>query len=167
MAVSPIPAGYTSVTPYLIVRDAARAIEFYKDVFGATETLRLSDPAGKVNHAELRIGNAAVMLAEEMAEMGYRGPIAVGGTPVSLLLYVEDVDGVFEKALGAGAESKRPVADQFYGDRVGTLIDPYGHQWSIATHVEDVPEPEMRRRFEAMVASTGHGEGRKGDGAGG
>ena len=151
MAVSAVPQGYTRVTPYLIVRDAANAIDFYTRAFGAKETMRLEGPDGRIGHAELRIGDAAVMLADEMPDMGYRGPLSYGGTPVSLLLYVENVDREFEKALAAGAESKRPVADQFYGDRSGTLIDPFGHQWTLATHVEDVSPVEIARRFEAMV----------------
>jgi PhnB protein len=154
MPVPPIPDGYTSVTPYLIVRDAAKAIDFYKEVFDAVELMRLTGPDGKIGHAELRIGNARVMLADEMPEMGYRGPLALGGSAVSLLLYVDDVDRRFERALAAGAESKRPVADQFYGDRSGTLVDPYGHQWSLATHKEDVPQQEVQRRYEALLRET-------------
>jgi len=153
MTVAPIPPGYAGVTPYLIVRDAAQAIDFYKRAFGATEALRLLYPDGKVAHAELAIGQGFVMLAEEMAKDGYRGPQALGGTPVSLLVYVPDVDAAFARAVAAGATAQRPVADQFYGDRSGTLVDPFGHVWSIATHKEDVSAEEMSRRMQAMIAS--------------
>ena len=153
MAVAPIPPGYAGVTPYLIVRDAAQAIDFYKRAFGATEALRLLYPDGKVAHAELAIGQGFVMLAEEMAEDGYRGPQALGGTPVSLLVYVPDVDAAFARAVAAGATAQRPVADQFYGDRSGVLVDPFGHVWSLATHQEDVSAEEMSRRMQAMIAS--------------
>lgn len=155
MAVSPIPAGYAGVTPYLIVRDAARAIGFYKEVFGAQEGLRLDGADGSVAHAELRIGEGWVMLGEEMSGMGYRGPLALGGSPVSLLVYVEDVDAVFARALAAGAETKRPVADQFYGDRSGAIVDPFGHQWMIATHVRDVTKEEMEQAMARMAAGEG------------
>jgi PhnB protein len=155
MAVAPIPPGYAGVTPYLIVRDAPRAIDFYQRAFGATEVLRLLYPDGRIAHAELAIGQGFVMLAEEMAEMGYRGPQALGGTPVSLLVYVPDADAVFARAVAAGATAQRPVADQFYGDRSGTLVDPFGHVWSIATHKEDVSAEEMSRRMQSMVASGG------------
>jgi PhnB protein len=150
MAVSPIPPGYAGVTPYLIVRDAARAIDFYKEALGAKEVLRLDGPGGKVMHAELAIGEGFVMLAEEMAEMGYKGPLSYGGSPVSMLVYVPDVDAVFARALKAGAETKRPVADQFYGDRSGTFVDPFGHVWSVATHVRDVSREEMERAIASM-----------------
>lgn len=152
MAVSPIPAGYAGVTPYLVVRDAARAIEFYKEVFGATEGLRLDAPDGTVAHAELKIGEGYVMLGEEMADASYRGPLSFGGSPVSLLVYVTDVDAVHERALKAGAESKRPVADQFYGDRSGAIVDPFGHQWMIATHVRDVSPEEMKQAMASMAS---------------
>lgn len=148
---SPIPAGYGGVTPYLIVRGAAKAIDFYQRAFDATEVLRLPGPGGTIAHAELRIGDSHVMLADEMPEMGNRGPQSLGGTPVSLLIYVKDVDRQFERALAAGAETKRAVADQFYGDRTGVLTDPFGHVWSISTHIEDVPADEMDRRFQAMM----------------
>jgi PhnB protein len=153
MTVAPIPPGYAGVTPYLIVRDAAQAIDFYKRAFGATEALRLLYPDGKVAHAELAIGQGFVMLAEEMAEGDYRGPQALGGTPVSLLVYVPDVDAAFARAVAAGAKVQRPVADQFYGDRSGVLVDPFGHVWSLATHQEDVSAEEMSRRMQAMIAS--------------
>jgi PhnB protein len=154
MAVSPIPAGYAGVTPYLVIRDADRAIGFYQEVFGATEVLRLDGEDGKVAHAELAIGEGFVMLGEEMADGSYRGPLSFGGSPVSLLVYVPDVDAVFERALRAGAETKRPVADQFYGDRSGTIVDPFGHLWTIATHIRDVSKEEMQA---AMTESTTEG----------
>lgn len=155
MTVAPIPPGYAGVTPYLIVRDATRAIDFYQQAFGATEVLRLPYADGKVAHAELAIGQGFVMLAEEMDAMGYRGPQSLGGTPVSLLVYVPDVDAAFARAVAAGATVQRPVADQFYGDRSGTLVDPFGHVWSIATHKEDVSAGEMARRMQAMMAPGG------------
>ena len=143
-----IPDGYHSVTPYLIVKDAARALDFYKKAFGAVEVFRFDDPShgGRIGHAEIKIGDSHVMLADEYPEMGHKGPAALGGTPVSIVLYVEDVDAVFDRAVAAGAESKRAVADQFYGDRLGTVKDPFGHLWSIATHKEDVSMEEMQRR---------------------
>ena len=155
MGVKPIPEGYHAVTPYLIVGDAAGAIAFYKQVFGATESMRIASPDGRVGHAELRLGDSTIMLADEFPEMGVRGPRSVGGTPVSLLLYVEDVDACFHRALAAGATQKRPVKDQFYGDRNGTLEDPFGHVWSLATHIEDVSPEEMNRRYEAMTKQQG------------
>jgi PhnB protein len=150
MAVKPIPEGYHTVTPYLIVRDAAGAIAFYQKAFGARELMRMADPSsGKVGHAEIQIGDSPIMLADEHPDMGYRSPHALGGTPVSIALYVEDVDAVFNRAVAAGAKATRPVKDQFYGDRSGTLTDPYGHVWTIGTHKEDVAPDEMERRFEA------------------
>jgi len=147
--VKPIPEGYNSVTPYLIVDGAAGAIEFYKQAFGATETFRMDGPEGKVGHAELKIGDSHIMLADEHPEMGARGPKTVGGSPISLLLYVEDVDAVVGRAVEAGAKLTRPVADQFYGDRTGGLEDPFGHAWYVATHVEDVTSEEMQKRATA------------------
>lgn len=147
--VKPIPEGYHTATPYLIVRDAARAIEFYKKAFGATELMRMADPSGKVMHAEIRIGNSPIMLADEVPEMGARGPESLGGSPVSILLYVEDVDALFSQAVAAGAKVQRPVKDQFYGDRSGGVTDPFGHVWYIATHKEDVSPEEMRKRAAA------------------
>src|SRR5688572_24992757 len=146
MAVKPIPEGYHSITPYLIIKGAAAAIDYYKKVFGAKETVRMGGPGGMISHAELVIGDSMVMLADEHPEMGHRSPKTVGGSSVSLVLYLEDVDTVFRRALGAGAREVRPVANQFYGDRMGSLEDPFGHVWSIATHVEDVPPEEMERR---------------------
>lgn len=146
MAVRPIPEGYHSVTPYLIVRGAAAAIEFYKKAFGATELFRMDGPGGKVGHAEIRIGNSPVMLADEHHEIGAVGPEVLGGSPVNLLIYVEDCDAVFTRALAEGAAETRPLKDQFYGDRSGTLTDPFGHSWTVATHKEDVSPEEMQRR---------------------
>jgi PhnB protein len=151
MPVKPIPDGYHSVTPYLIVKDAARAIDFYKKAFAAVELLRLADPTGKIGHAEIKIGNSPIMLADEHPDMGFRGPQSLGGSPVGIMLYVESVDALFRQAIAAGATEKSPVTDQFYGDRSGTLTDPFGHVWTIATHKEDVPMEEIQKRFEAMM----------------
>ena len=150
MAVKPIPDGYSTATPYLIVKDAARAIEFYKQAFAATELMRFADPSGKIGHAEIKIGNSPIMLADEHPDMGYRSPLSLGGTPVSILLYVPDVDALFARAVAAGATVKRPVKDQFYGDRSGTVEDPFGHVWILTTHVEDVSPEEMRRRMASF-----------------
>ena len=147
--VKPIPEGYGAVTPYLIVNGAARAIEFYKQAFGATETFRMEAPGGRVGHAEIKIGDSHVMLADEHPEMGARGPQTIGGSPVSLVLYVEDVDATVSRAVEAGAKLTRPVANQFYGDRTGGVEDPFGHAWYVATHVEDVSEEEMQKRAAA------------------
>jgi PhnB protein len=149
----PIPAGYHSVTPYLMVRDAARAMAFYRDAFGATEVMRFAGPDGRIAHAEVKIGDSHVMLADELPDQGFVGPQTLGGAGVSLMLYVNDVDATFAKALAAGATVRRPVADQFYGDRMGTLVDPYGHVWSIGTHREDVSVEEMQRRMASQQAS--------------
>jgi len=151
MTVKPIPDGYHTATPYLIVKDATRAIEFYKKAFGATELMRLADPSGKIGHAEIQIGDSPIMLADEFPEMGFRGPQSLGGSPVGILLYVEDVDSRFGKAIAAGATQIKPLKDQFYGDRSGTLVDPFGHVWTIATHKEDVSEQEIARRFAAAM----------------
>lgn len=145
-----IPEGYHSVTPYLHMSDAARAIEFYKEVFGATEVLRIDAPGGKIGHAELKIGDSHVMLADECPDTGVRSPQSLGGTAVGLLLYVEDVDAVAERAIAAGAKLKCPIEDQFYGDRMGKLEDPFGHSWAIATHTEDVSPEELQKRAAAM-----------------
>lgn len=152
MAVKPIPDGYHSVTPYLIVAGGARAIEFYRQVFGATEVMRLAGPNG-VAHAEIRIGNSVVMLADESPDMGFKGPRSLGGTPVSLMLYVTDVDSTFQRAIDAGAVAQRPLQNQFYGDRSGTLEDPFGHVWTIATHIEDVSPEEIDKRLATMSAA--------------
>jgi PhnB protein len=153
--VKPIPDGYHTVTPYLIVNGAARAIEFYKQAFGATETMRLGGPDGRIGHAEIRIGDSPVMLADECPEMGFRGPQSPGGSGVGLALYVEDVDALFQQAIAAGGQTLRPVQDQFYGDRSGTLADPFGHVWTIGTHKEDVSPEEIQRRAAAMHQQAG------------
>lgn len=150
MAVKPIPDGYHTVTPYLIVSNAAAAIEFYKRAFSAKELMRMLAPDGKVGHAEVQIGDSRIMLADEFPEMGFRGPQSLGGTAVSICLYVADVDAMFGLALSAGAKARRPVTDQFYGDRAGTLEDPFGHVWTISTHKEDVSPEEIEKRFEAL-----------------
>jgi PhnB protein len=152
-AVKPIPEGYHSVTPYLIVKGAAQAIAFYEKAFGAEELYRMPMPDGRVGHAELRLGDSRIMLADEHPEVGALSPGSVGGTPVTIHLYVEDVDEIFARATAAGARVTRPLADQFYGDRLGVLTDPFGHVWSVATHREDVPEDEMRRRAEQHHAN--------------
>jgi PhnB protein len=144
--VNPIPEGYPRVSPYLIVDGAAAAIDFYSSVLGATERMRMPDRDDKIGHAELQIGDSIVMLADEYPEMGLKGPKSLGGTPVTMSVYVEDVDGVFDRAVKAGATSLRPVEDQFYGDRAGQFEDPFGHRWSVASHVEDVPPEEMAER---------------------
>jgi PhnB protein len=148
--VKAIPDGYHAITPYLVCDGAAAAMAFYAKVFGAKELYPpMSAPGGKIGHAEMRIGDAVIMLADEAPEMGYRGPRAHGGTPVSLLLYVNDVDATFRAAVDAGAKVQREVKNQFYGDRSGTIEDPFGHVWTIATHVEDVAPDEMERRMKA------------------
>jgi len=149
-AVKPIPDGYPSLTPYLIVRGGAAAIDFYQKVFGAKLRMKLDAPGGRVGHAELEIGDGLVMLADEHPEMGELAPTTVGGTPVGLHLYLADVDVVAKKAVAAGATLKRPVENQFYGDRLGTIIDPFGHIWHISTHVEDVSPEEIGRRAAAL-----------------
>ncbi len=152
MAVKAIPDGYQSVTPYLIIDGAAAAINFYRRAFGATEVLRMPNDKGQLMHAEIRIGDSMVMMADEHHETGNSGPATLGGTTVSLVLYVPDVDAVFNRAIEAGAKSLRPVADQFYGDRMGTLQDPFGHVWTIGTHIEDPSPEEMKRRMAAAHA---------------
>lgn len=152
MPVKPIPDGYTSVTPHLVVKDAAKAIDFYTRAFGAQELFRLPMPGGGVAHAEIQIGNSRIMLGEEMPEMGYRSPQALGGTPLGLMLYVENVNEAFPRALKAGAKELRPLKDEFWGDRAGTLLDPFGHRWMIATHTRDVSEAEMQKAMASMSA---------------
>ena len=144
------PAGYHTATPYLIIQGAAAALDFYKKVFGATEIMRMAQPDGKIGHAEMRIGDSIVMLADEVPQMGYRGPKSLGGSPVSLMLYVKDVDAVVACAVSGGAKLTQPVQDKFYGDRNGVLEDPFGHVWTIATHTEDVSPEEIDRRMAAM-----------------
>jgi PhnB protein len=152
-AVKPIPDGYHAVTPYLMINEAAKAIDFYKKVFGAQELMRIPGPGGKVMHAELKIGDSIIMLADEHPEIDARSPQAYGGTPVSLMLYVADVDDVFKRALSAGAKEVHPLKDQFYGDRSGGISDPFGHQWTLSTHVEDVSSEEMQKRMAAQTAA--------------
>lgn len=152
--VQSIPKGYSSINAYLSVKDAVKAIEFYKKAFGAKEVGRIMMPDGTVAHAELDIGNSRIMLAEENEQWGNRSPASIGGSPVSLCLYVENVDAVFERALKEGAKVKGDMAvkDQFYGDRSGSLIDPFGHEWSVMTHIEDLTFEEMQKRSDAMFA---------------
>jgi PhnB protein len=147
----PIPEGYPQVTPYLVVDGANAAIEFYAKVFGTRERMRLPGPDDTVGHAELQLGDSLIMLADEAPQVGARGPKAVSGTPVTISVYEDDVDGVVDRAVSAGAKVLRPVEDQFYGDRVGQFEDPFGHRWSVATHVEDVPPDEMARRAAEMT----------------
>jgi PhnB protein len=151
--VKAIPDDYPRVTPYLIIDGASAAIDFYSSVLGATERLRMAGPDGKVGHAELGIGDSVIMLADEHLDMDVRGPQTVGGTPVTLHVYVEDADSVFERAIQAGAKALRPVEDKFYGDRSGQFEDPFGHRWDVATHVEDVPPEEMPKRAAAAMAT--------------
>jgi PhnB protein len=151
MPLSHIPEGYATATPYLIITGASAAIEFYKKAFGATEILRFPSPDGSVGHAEIQIGDSKIMLADEHPQMGYRSPKSLGGSATGVMLYVEAVDEVFDRAVAAGAKSHQPVKDQFYGDRSGTVIDPFGHWWTIATHVEDVSVEEMQRRMQAAA----------------
>ena len=155
MPVKSIPEGYHSVTPYLIINGAADAIEYYQKAFGAVELFRFPAPGGKIGHAEIKIGDSPIMLADEHPEMGYKSPQSWGGTPVSLMIYVEDVDTIFKQAIAAGGKEQQAVKDQFYGDRLGTLADPFGHVWTIATHKEDVSMEEMQRRMKS--AQTGGG----------
>lgn len=150
MAVNPIPDNYPRVCPYLCIDGAAAAIDFYKKAFGATERMRMDAPGGKIGHAEIDIDGALIMLADEYPEMGFRGPTSTGGSPVLIHMYVRDVDAFCKRAVEAGATLLRPVEDQFYGDRNGTLRDPYGHVWSVATHIEDLTHEEMRKRGEAL-----------------
>ena len=150
--VSAIPKGYHNVIPYIIVNNAAQAIEFYKKAFGAKEVMRFDRPDGKVGHAEIKIGDTIIMLADESPEMQALAPKAYGGSPVSLLLYIEDVDAVFKKAISLGATEKRPLENMFYGDRTGSLIDPFGHIWYVSTHIEDVSQEEVRKRVAGMYS---------------
>jgi len=147
---NPIPEGREAAVPYLIVKDAARAIDFYKQAFGATEVMRFTQPQGKIGHAEIKIGQALIMLADEFPELGVRGPESYGGSPVTIHLYVADVDALADRAIEAGAKLLRPVEDQFYGDRGGRLGDPFGHVWWFATHKEDVSPEEMKKRAAAL-----------------
>ena len=152
-----IPKGYHAITPYLSVKGAAGAIAFYKKAFGAKEIMRMPGPRGTIGHAEIQIGDSRIMLADEFPEMNFRSPSSVGGTSVNIHLYVQDVDKVAKKAVAAGAKLLRPVVDQFYGDRSGSLEDPFGHVWHVATHIKDIPMKELKKRASAMAASAAKG----------
>lgn len=158
--VKAIPDDFPGATPYLSISGAASAIEFYAKAFGATEIMRLAMPDGRIGHADLKIGGATIMLADEFPEMGFRGPQSLGGTPVTIHLYVEDVDALAQRAVAAGATLESAVKDEFYGDRVARLKDPYGHRWMFATRQEDVSPDEMRRRAAALFGVTEAKEGR-------
>lgn len=149
--VKPIPEGYHSITPYLCINGAAQALEYYKKAFGATELFRMEHD-GKIGHAEMKIGDSPFMLADEFPEMGFVSPQTLGGSPVGIMIYVADVDAVFKKAIEEGAVEKKPLQDQFYGDRSGTLTDPFGHVWTVATHKEDVSPEEIDKRLAAAKA---------------
>ena len=151
MAVNPIPDGYHAVTPYLSLSDAAAGLEFYKKAFGARELFRMPMPDGRVGHAEMQIGDSRVMMADEFPAMGNNSPKTLGGTTISLMIYVTDVDAMFKQALAAGATELKPVKDQFYGDRSGCVTDPFGHIWTLSTHKEDVAPDEMVRRMDEMM----------------
>ncbi|HJV87691.1 MAG TPA: VOC family protein [Noviherbaspirillum sp.] len=152
--VKPVPDGFHTVTPYLTIRNAAAALDFYQKAFGADVVFRLNDPSGKkVGHAEIRLGDSAIMLSDEYPEMDGTSPETLGGSPVLIHLYVENVDALVERAVKAGAKLERPVADQFYGDRGGLVVDPFGHKWWIATHIEDVPPDEMEKRAMEMFGA--------------
>jgi PhnB protein len=153
MATKPVPEGYNTVTPYLAVEDAAKAIEYYKKAFGAKEGVRMDAPDGKIAHAELDIGDSKIMLSDPFPQFATQPPKALGGTSVSVMLYVEDVDTFVQRAVDAGAKIETEVQDQFWGDRFGTISDPFGHVWSVATHVEDVPPEEMAERAKAAMAA--------------
>jgi PhnB protein len=152
--VKPIPDGYPRLSPYLTVDGAAAAIDFYTSVLGASERMRMEAPGGKIGHAELQVGDSVIMVSDAFPEMDIRSPKDIGGTPVTLGVYVDDVDGVFQSALERGAIAVRPVADQFYGDRSGQFIDPFGHRWSVSTHIEDVSAEEMSRRAAAAMEAS-------------
>jgi PhnB protein len=148
---SPIPRGYHAVTPYLSVRNAAQALDFYQRAFGAEEVMRMNDPQGTLSHAEIKIGDSIVMLAEESASSGLRSPQSLGGSTVSIFLYLNDVDTTFKQAISAGAKSQQPLEDMFWGDRYGRVTDPFGHSWSLATHIEDVAPEEMQKRAQQAM----------------
>lgn len=154
MSIDPIPEGGHAAIPYLCVADGARALDFYRDAFGAVETMRLVDGTGKVQHAEMRIGTARIMLAEEFPELDFRSPQTLGGSPVCLMLYVEDVDARFAQAVAAGARAQRELRDEFHGDRTGNLVDPFGHAWTLASRIEHVDDAEIQRRFAQYAASS-------------
>lgn len=151
MAVRAIPEGYHTVTPYLIIKGAAAALEYYRKAFNATELMRIDGPNGTIGHAEIRIGDSIVMMADEFPQMGCLSPLTTGGVSVSLMIYVPNVDEIFAQAIQAGGTEKRAIQNQFYGDRSGTLVDPFGHMWTVSTHVEDVPPDELARRAAASA----------------
>jgi len=151
MSAETVPASHRGLTPYICCANAASAIEFYQRAFGAEEMMRLTEPSGRIGHAELKIAGAPLMLSDEYPDYGVRSPKAFGGTPMSLHLYVDNVDAVFAQAVAAGAKVLRGLEDQFYGDRSGTLLDPFGHRWTLATHKEEVAPEEMQRRWDAML----------------
>jgi PhnB protein len=153
MAANAIPEGYHTVTPYLAVDDAAAAIDFYAKALGAKETVRMAGPGGTIGHAELQIGDSHIMLADPFPQASTKSPKELGGTSVSVMLYIEDVDTVFRQAVDAGATVAMEVGDQFWGDRMGSIVDPFGHSWTLATHIEDVPPEEMEKRMQEMMAS--------------
>ena len=153
--VKPIPEGYHSLTPYLIIDGAAKALDYYKKAFGATELFRM-EHEGKIGHAEMKIGDSPFMLSDEHPEMGYKGPKSIGGSAVGLMIYVDDCDAVFKQAIEAGGTEMKAMQDQFYGDRSGTLTDPFGHIWTVATHKEDVTPEEIDKRLAAMAAGGGN-----------
>ncbi len=152
--VKAIPEGYHSVTPYLVVDGAAAALDYYKEAFGATELFRM-EHAGRIGHAEFKIGDSPIMVADEFPEMGHVGPKKLGGSPVGIMIYVEDVDAIYNRALAKGGVEVKPLQDQFYGDRSGTLKDPFGHLWTVATHKEDVSPEEMEKRMAAAKGAGG------------
>ena len=154
MTVPPIPPGYHSITPYLIIDGAAAAIDWYTKVFEARENMRLASPEGKIGHAEIDIGTSRIMLADEAAEHMARAPASFGGSPIGLHLYIADVDAVLARAVAAGGTIRTPVEDKFYGDRMGVLVDPFGHVWFVSTHIEDVTEAEIARRLASMAGGT-------------
>jgi len=149
--VKPIPEGYHSVTPYLVIKGAVQALEFYKTAFGATELFRM-EHEGKIGHAEIKIGDSPIMLADEHPDEGHVSPTTLGGSPVGIMIYVDDVDRIFNQAIAAGGKEVKPLQDQFYGDRSGTLTDPFGHVWTVATHKEDVTPEEMDKRLANLHA---------------
>ena len=151
--VKPIPDNYPQLAPYLIVDGASAAIDFYRTVFGATERMRMPEPDGRLGHAELEIGSAVIMLSDEFPDLGIRAPKTIGGTPVTISLYVENVDDVFTRAVEAGATALGPITDQFYGDRTGQFEDPFGHRWSVATRIEDLSPEEIAERAAAATSA--------------
>jgi PhnB protein len=152
MTAKAVPDGHHTVTPYLAIQNAVQALEFYKRAFGAVEIFRLMMPDGRLGHAEIKLGDSIIMMADEFPEYGGKAPPTLGGTPVNIHLYVDDVDAFVKKAVAAGATERKPIKDQFYGDRSGQLEDPYGHQWWVATHKEDIAPDEMQKRVQRMYA---------------